>query len=67
MNQQYIGFADSDKFLAAVDPSKPINLTERWPQVWQAGSPLRDLGGPNCAHYEPGVWQRSAVLRTGHA
>ncbi len=26
MNQQFIGFADSDKFLAAVDPAKPINL-----------------------------------------
>ncbi len=26
MSQQFIGFADSDKFLGAIDPTKPINL-----------------------------------------
>lgn len=26
MSQQFIGFADSDKFLAAIDRSRPVNL-----------------------------------------
>ena len=26
MTQSFVGFADSDKFLAALDPSRPVNL-----------------------------------------